>query len=275
MNQSEPTNNGSYPGSEDSLRELLINKIVVISAVVAVLAFAFAELRAFEIGWTYRDLGQFSAVSLFVVLAFIREKLSSRHKAIILIVAYSAGGFPGVYNFGMLAGTVFIFPTVAVLVALFYSVRTTIVFLVVLILFYMFMAMGFCSGLLTYATSPEFLMVSYSHWFVYVICLGVFFAVSCLTILDYRKAMGLLISEMRHQRDELAKTNEDLLSALADVNRLSGLLPICSSCKKIRDDKGYWNQLESYIQEHSEAEFSHGICPECSKKLYPDLDGDD
>jgi len=53
---------------------------------------------------------------------------------------------------------------------------------------------------------------------------------------------------------------------------LSGLLPICASCKKIRDDKGYWNQIEEYIRDHSEAEFSHGICPECAKELYPDLE---
>ncbi len=57
-----------------------------------------------------------------------------------------------------------------------------------------------------------------------------------------------------------------------EVRTLSGLLPICASCKNIRDDKGYWNQIESYIHKHSEAEFSHSICPECAKKLYPDLD---
>jgi hypothetical protein len=55
------------------------------------------------------------------------------------------------------------------------------------------------------------------------------------------------------------------------VKILSGLLPICASCKNIRDDKGYWNGLESYITDHSEAAFSHGICPECSKKLYPEI----
>lgn len=55
---------------------------------------------------------------------------------------------------------------------------------------------------------------------------------------------------------------------LAEINTLRGLLPICATCKKIRDDKGYWNQIESYIQKHSEAEFSHSICPECSDELY-------
>lgn len=64
---------------------------------------------------------------------------------------------------------------------------------------------------------------------------------------------------------------EELKSALSKVKLLSGFLPICASCKKIRDDKGYWNQIESYIRDHSEAEFSHSICPDCAKKLYSDF----
>lgn len=62
----------------------------------------------------------------------------------------------------------------------------------------------------------------------------------------------------------------ELQNALSKVNILSGLIPICAHCKKIRDDDGYWNQLESYIKKHSEADFSHGICPDCIRKLYPD-----
>ena len=74
---------------------------------------------------------------------------------------------------------------------------------------------------------------------------------------------------------ELRRLNAELQDALAEIKTLRGILPICSSCKKIRDDEGYWNQLETYIQEHSEAVFSHGLCPECAKKLYPEIFGDD
>lgn len=70
---------------------------------------------------------------------------------------------------------------------------------------------------------------------------------------------------------EMSATIINLEDALNKVKLLSGFLPICASCKKIRDDKGYWNQVETYIKNHSEVEFSHSICPECSKKLYPDL----
>ncbi len=65
--------------------------------------------------------------------------------------------------------------------------------------------------------------------------------------------------------------NARIQEAVADIKTLGGLIPICSNCKKIRNDSGYWEQLERYIQTHSEAQFSHGICPECAAKLYPDL----
>ena len=83
--------------------------------------------------------------------------------------------------------------------------------------------------------------------------------------------MGLFWGKIKLADEEKKKIIAQLQKALAEVKTLSGFLPICASCKKIRDDKGYWNQIEAYISEHSEAEFSHGICPECSEKLYPDL----
>ncbi len=63
----------------------------------------------------------------------------------------------------------------------------------------------------------------------------------------------------------------ELQEANANIKTLRGLLPICASCKKIRDDKGYWNQLEAYIQDNSDAEITHGICPDGMKKLYGDF----
>jgi len=62
-----------------------------------------------------------------------------------------------------------------------------------------------------------------------------------------------------------------LQEAVDDVKTLKGLLPICASCKKIRDDKGYWNKIENYIKDRSDADFTHSICPDCKRKLYPEL----
>jgi AmiR/NasT family two-component response regulator len=77
--------------------------------------------------------------------------------------------------------------------------------------------------------------------------------------------------ELRRLNAELQARNEELQGALAKVKMLSGLLPICASCKKIRDDRGYWQQVEVYIRDHSEVEFSHGLCPDCARELFPDF----
>ena len=69
----------------------------------------------------------------------------------------------------------------------------------------------------------------------------------------------------------LEKTTERLQLAIDNIKTLEGLLPICSNCKNIRDDDGYWQQVEVYIRQHSKAKFSHSICPECAHQLYPDL----
>ena len=90
-----------------------------------------------------------------------------------------------------------------------------------------------------------------------------------LSVLIITTISGIfLLNEIKKRK----KVIGDLESALYEVKKLSGLLPICASCKNIRDDKGYWKKIEAYIHEHSGAEFSHSICPECAKKLYPDLD---
>jgi PAS domain S-box-containing protein len=78
------------------------------------------------------------------------------------------------------------------------------------------------------------------------------------------------ITEHKEIQEERERLILELQESLAKVKTLSGMLPICASCKKIRDDKGYWEQIEVYIRDHSEAEFSHGICPECAERLYPE-----
>jgi len=81
--------------------------------------------------------------------------------------------------------------------------------------------------------------------------------------------------ERKRAEEALLRERDKLQGALAKIKTLSGMLPICAHCKKIRDDKGYWSQIEEYIRDHSEAQFSHGICPECAKEHFPEFYKDD
>ena len=87
----------------------------------------------------------------------------------------------------------------------------------------------------------------------------------------YALSISRDITERKKRELQREKLIGELNKAFADVKKLSGLLPICSNCKKIRNDKGYWQELEIFLEEHSEAEFSHGLCRECAGKLYPDF----
>jgi CheY-like chemotaxis protein len=88
---------------------------------------------------------------------------------------------------------------------------------------------------------------------------------------------ALLLRSMQYAIERLLIVREkeqlitDLQDAMAQIKTLSGLLPICANCKKIRNDQGFWERIESYISKHTGADFTHGICPECMHKLYPDL----
>lgn len=82
---------------------------------------------------------------------------------------------------------------------------------------------------------------------------------------------ALLIYEVKVNLEARKKLIGELQQALNEVKTLGGLLPMCSSCKKIRYDKGYWNQVDAYISTHSGAKISHGICPDCAQRLYPEF----
>jgi hypothetical protein len=79
------------------------------------------------------------------------------------------------------------------------------------------------------------------------------------------------ISARKQAEEEREKLHSKLQEAFDNIKTLKGLLPICANCKKIRDDKGYWNQIETYVRDHSDAEFSHSICPDCAEILYPEI----
>jgi hypothetical protein len=84
------------------------------------------------------------------------------------------------------------------------------------------------------------------------------------------RALEKEIRERKKAEQEKEKLITELQTALSEVKTLRGILPICSFCKKIRDDEGYWNQVEVYIRQRSDMDFSHSVCPECMRKHYPD-----
>lgn len=136
--------------------------------------------------------------------------------------------------------------------------------------------------------------ISYATWYVGKIYSVAFSIAAVMTMLNPGMASGtnndvpaiiwnmaiyfaffviviLLLSKLRSTMQQLAGFITKMQNALNAVQELSGILPICANCKKIRDDEGYWHDVDVYISRHTKAEFTHGICAECANKLYPSL----
>lgn len=116
--------------------------------------------------------------------------------------------------------------------------------------------------------TPFAVLVNNNFFFISANIMGM---IASYSLEYYIRRNFFLMQQINMEREKTILVNRELEQALADVKTLSGLIPICSSCKKIRDDMGYWNQIENYIADHSNAVFSHGICPECMNKLYPEF----
>jgi hypothetical protein len=123
------------------------------------------------------------------------------------------------------------------------------------------------------------------YLWIYLAFLAVAAVTAGVTTLMHRRAVREALLRREHDatvshvealeagKAEREKLIRSLRRALDDVRTLRGIVPICASCKRIRDDAGYWKQVEAYVTEHTEAQFSHGVCPECAKRLYPELAG--
>jgi len=145
-----------------------------------------------------------------------------------------------------------------------------------------------CLGALMGGAMEYLGMARYSHFIILywnaAVRLGVFlivvFLLSSVRSWGYELARrveertALLAKEIEERKRTEAEREvviAELRDALSNVKHLRGLLPICASCKRIRDDQGYWNDVEEYIRKHTEADFTHGICPDCMNKLYPGM----
>ena len=129
-----------------------------------------------------------------------------------------------------------------------------------------------------YETAKQLILPNIAIWESHIATIIFGAAISTLAayfvLMKYERINRRLNNEIdEHKRleEELRKLNMELQGAIDNVKTLSGFLPICASCKKIWDDQGYWKLIESYLSEHTDVDFTHSICPDCAKELYPQL----
>ncbi len=145
---------------------------------------------------------------------------------------------------------------------------TTSLYVELLVIFFFGVVLYFLSH--KYNLFEMFYAISRQHqnWQLDELLSVSIYAVIVLLIFSIFRLIDITISNKI-----LLRQTTKLRKALSEIKQLRGIIPICASCKKIKDDQGHWQRVEAYLHEHADAEFSHGFCPECLKKLYPEIHG--
>lgn len=249
-----------------NLRNQVLDTLLFTMSSIGLPTFALAQWRAQDLGWGAREALQLVVYAALLWATWSRQHLSQRFKANLLVLLFLSIGFAGEVTLGVFAGGIFFLPIPLFIAAQFHSVRTVLLLGALVIAIPAVTATGFSMLDWTLPVTAETLLRNPLNWGLYVLSFCVLVIFTGTSIRRYREVVERLLSEVSEHRDALLDRNRELEQALAEIRTLQGILPICSWCHQIRDDAGAWKQLEHYISTHSEAQFSHGICPNCVSK---------
>jgi hypothetical protein len=245
------------------IQENLLNKLFLILGFIAIPALSFSLFRYFDIGWQLSFNAQIFVGSIVVLVAIYRKSIDYYVKAGFLVAICFIFAIFASLDLG-LSGFLVEYLMLAVFVGVIFLGRKQALFI-----YFGGATVIFVIGILIVkgVISPNTNIDTYTKYFSsWLSTLTSYLFVTALVILVVGEIGHLLSDKIA----DLQKMNKALKTANAEIKKLQGILPICASCKKIRDDKGYWQQVEVYIRDHSDAKFSHGICPDCIQKLYPE-----
>ena len=289
--------------SINKVRSKQVNAIYVASAIFGLPPLLASVYRTQHFGFQsvmYIQAGIYLLVLLMVVL---RHRLSFQARTYTLLIFLFILGTGGLYTWGLLGMGIPFLMSCSVISTVLYGSRAGIFTTILGVLIVAIFGIAVTTGRHTFGFDVSLYAVNYSSWLLAIGGTALFTSIIVVTSGQLYNSLMDSIRTLSRRTASLQETNEELEKeiakrkeseaelryyeeqleemvdqrtkalqlAVANVNMLTGMLPICASCKNIRDDEGYWHQVEVYIRSHSEAEFSHGICPDCTTKLYPEL----
>jgi len=236
---------------------------------------AFQWLWPSQTWWADRSIGFFFGLTFFFGVLFSRSFLELRVHfpatdkvltgLMVVCIAISAGSLGGHIVANAIAHVVaMVAPPYVMLIAAKRWAMGYTPARVMLLAWCALSASAVLTGLASFSLLPQTVLTEFTVPFGFTVALLLFALALADRIRMVEREYQAILSKTVEER------TQELSFARQDIKVLSELLPICSSCKKIRDDKGYWNQLEGYLLKHADLEFSHGICPDCAKRLYPE-----
>ena len=223
MFKSDSQNESYCSGIEATLRDRLINRVMIAWTLVGVVVFIFTQIRALGIGVTPRDTIHFILLCITIVITVHRKNIAARHKALMLVVMSSLAGIAGVYAMGMFSGGIFYIVMAAIITVLFFSRRVAIAAGILFTAVVGILGVAFSTGVISFQPTISEMHTNILHWGVYVCCFGIMLTFSSGTILSYRTLMNKVFrdeNEELHEQFEDTMGRANSLQVKAEVMRL-------------------------------------------------------
>ncbi len=243
------------------VRTEVLNKLVLLVGIVAVPVVAFSVHRVLQIGWKPVFFIHLIFVPIAILAAIFRESIRYQVKVIYLLSIFYLTSVLAYINFPM-TGHGLEFQLLFVLIAVVFMGRKNAIIMIAITAITV-TSIGVLSVLeiLDPVADRGAWATPVSMWINTISAFSMLMVIVVVTI----ASIGRILNE---KLIEIGTANDRLKLASKEIKTLRGIVPICASCKNIRDDDGYWHRVDVYVRDHTDAEFSHGICPECSEKLY-------
>jgi len=252
------------------LENRLINQILPVFALLTTIAMSLVQMRALSVGRGYRDIVQVAVYALLIITTVYRHKLSIRTKINVMVIHAGVIGIMGMLTLGVFAAGVFYLLLTSVVAALFIDRKLILLLLFASIGVLVMEGMGFSMGVLTLDNMPQ-LLVNPVNWTVYGVGFATLAIFASYSVYMYRQAVNDLVSELQEKQETLSKQHSELQAAYAEIKVFRGIIPICSYCRKIRDDEGAWDVIEKYFADNADVKFTHGVCPSCLEEQAKDI----
>jgi len=259
---------GTRAKRQQQIREALLAQMWQGLVVTALVGAPASASRALFTGWLHLYTFHVVLALVIVVVHACRARLPFGVQATGLILLLAVVGVVAVFRSGLLGLGLWWLLLSSLVAGLLLSIRWGIVLAVVTGGVVVAAGVGFVTGLLTLPFDAHAYLAQPSAWAT-LLCAGALMPLFVFqAIAVYQKATADLLEEVGQQHDQQTRL---VAQAVAEIKTLRGVLAMCTQCKKIRNDRGYWEQLEAYLEEHSEAQVTHSLCHPCGEALYGEL----
>ena len=259
---------GTRSNRRKQIQEVLLAQMWKGLCVTALLGAPASASRALCTGWLHLYTFHVMLALVIVVVHACRSRIPFGVKATVLILILSCVGVAAVFRAGLLGLGLWWLLLSSLVAGLLWSIRWGIVLAVVTCCIVVAAGVGFVTGILTIPFDANAYLAQPSSWatLLFAGALMPLFVFQAIAV--YQRAMSDLLEEVGRQHDQQTML---VAQAVAEIKTMRGMIAICTQCKKIRNDTGYWEQLEAYLEDHSEAQFTHSLCHPCGEALYGEL----